>query len=795
MSTALAVSPKPAGLDIGPVRSKGKGRAKANQKTNNFEEDDAPTDEFHSGVEDIEVSEGERKEHEKKLKKGMDAALKRSVKLPIHIYKKHAEFYKQVRDVWWTDGCSEEDKRVIDGFNDSIKNQAREINKDKDSDNTMAASDLMFQRSTIENYIKSANTCFETMDNENASKKEKQRAVDAIAVECNMVLEKLRQTNTPLQFMYPPSVIPYLAKATAKCTKFSEAIGKHMAEPSAEQKDKLEEGFTIYDRMIVAAAAKRANEVARLDEDYKKWSREMKQINLSSSQNDRAYMVPQKVLESVSQASKESTKGRGRKALQALSKSGELSKVLTTASLAGFNNWQSPTMKNAPKLDQEKMSDICKNLALTQRGPAAGNAEVEKAHADSDSRAKRAATEPPLFVEEQPEASNTATARRRRGEVDQDSDAAMEDQSDVEVEGDSDYSDSNIGPPQFNGRWTSRGIIVGVRRFGRINFRVILNVGTEDRPFYTVLMGSQLGTKQLEDNCEEYEMPELAVDPKKRKQEHIKRVCHMCVSSESHDSDRRAPRYFEVEWHQDSRNPYRKKGPSKEWLTHSQLVTVQGRRITDYVEMRCRQQHRKNWEKFSRRVEEGKHPVTREPLTKEFHRKHPWLFQHFPEVVDSDDSDDMYGSHRTGKDLRRRRRTREGYVRDGFVASDSDSGEDEKQKKRKTKSRSERPGKRSAGPGKKTHFDHSEQSSDGSDDGNEDIEAEKHQSRRTRKPDEHKSKAKKSLGVGRDRKQSVSESDESDVEVTRKPHGKHPKDLQLKRKKSEGSILKRLPFI
>ena len=634
---------------------------------------------FASNAEGEEPTDNEQEDEAKRAKlakKGSEAATKFSQELPLNIYQRHAEFYKRVRETWWENGVPKEDEKEIEAFNERVIHNAKEKNKNG-TEKEIRAAHLQFPLKTVKEFVNFAAEHIRKIGDENLDKKFKQDICKKLAGEMVSLRLKGQQNNSPTNLIYPESVFLTLSQAVVEAGKFDETM-PYTYEPSSMQLTTLTNGFRLLDEMVEAASQKQVQQVKQLSSKYDAWTEQMQEVNSMSLVRKDAYMPSEQALALIREASEKDSNKKA-KSLMKADRSKELASLRTLAELVGFKDWNSSLIKQIPRLPEPEVGKLRETLAASRaldgsltdaasmglRSPRLLEGNPSRSIADKDDKGlEELDRQEDMFV---PENSDSGIVRSSRtaGSASPVNQLANTEAYEAEVEEESDYSDTDIGPPQIEGNWTSRGLIEGMRRFGFIGFRVIMNVGLEERPFYTVVMGSQMGRKQLARHWEDFKMPEPGVNPRDRSEEHIKRATHMCESHESLYADRRPPTYFLIEYHKDKRNPYYRKAPCEEWLTRSQLITIQGQRLTRYMEAKCRERYMKNWDTFQSRLERGEHPVTKKPLTKQFRKQHPWLFEEYLEIDDTPDPRPYKNSNT--------KRTKNGYYKDGFVESGSDN--------------------------------------------------------------------------------------------------------------------------
>lgn len=192
-----------------------------------------------------------------------------------------------------------------------------------------------------------------------------------------------------------------------------------------------------------------------------------------------------------------------------------------------------------------------------------------------------------------------------------------------------DYDDSEMKPPSLENGKSDQGMVVWTRNIGR-GWRVIVNAGTEDKPFYKLFPGSEFG-KGLSTQLQDKQKPIAKEHLRLREIEHIKNVAHVVQVARDEElyQERRAlqagkdrlngrtlpmggrnpARYFLVEYHEKKKhNPYAKTLDLEEWLTFSELSTLYGARAVErHVETALEEQE-KRAAFFNKAKEMGVHP-------------------------------------------------------------------------------------------------------------------------------------------------------------------------------------------
>lgn len=203
----------------------------------------------------------------------------------------------------------------------------------------------------------------------------------------------------------------------------------------------------------------------------------------------------------------------------------------------------------------------------------------------------------------------------------------------VRTDIDDEWDNSGVPGPLSDSNITEFGIVEHVRSCGGRNpgFRVILNVGTENRPLYEVMPGSQFGRGVA--SSLRRETPEPLV--KNRLATHVQKILHAVEVEQLYVRRTRpgelAPRprepitYFKIVWSAEGRQGDFATSPECEWVTRSQLISFCGRRQVDSWRSQLFYKQDKNKMILDNYKKTRIHPDTKEPLKDKDIRQQPWL--------------------------------------------------------------------------------------------------------------------------------------------------------------------------
>jgi hypothetical protein len=223
---------------------------------------------------------------------------------------------------------------------------------------------------------------------------------------------------------------------------------------------------------------------------------------------------------------------------------------------------------------------------------------------------------------------------------------------------------------------TEYGMLEAVRPTGSVNpsyARFILNAGTEKRPYFRVVRGSDFGPGGAETLHEMGDKhTKFNIFARKKASRDIGRTTVKVIGpyvelprapgyapkldKEGKSKDRQQDFYVRVQYHTDSKNnPLANvpEFPNTEWLNRPEFMQLVGTKYGTTQDKIMRPKFRKRRAFFEECIKTGKNPETLQPLSEQDKLDYPWLLgdgyvRKASQASKDDDEEDMTGVHVDG---------------------------------------------------------------------------------------------------------------------------------------------------